>query len=82
MIVLYFFAVRSSIGINFESGPPQFGPFSGFTEITSKSCRTMLFSPNGQYFSYVDGSVLVFLSLSCFVINNHLFVKDEDCQNR
>jgi len=49
------FAVRSSSGINVNWGPPAFGTNDAFKPVTTKACRTMLFSPTGEYFAYVNG---------------------------
>ena len=49
------FAVRSSLGISLNHGPPKFNSNDAFNNVLSKSCRTMLFDPTGQYFAYVDG---------------------------
>lgn len=51
-------AVRSSNGINVNLGPPSFGTVSEFVPVLSRTCRTMLFSPDGKYFAYVNGLVL------------------------
>ncbi|XP_022903675.2 eukaryotic translation initiation factor 2A [Onthophagus taurus] len=51
-------AVRSSNGINVNLGPPNFGTVVDFSPVVSKSCRTLLFSPNGSYLAYVNGLVL------------------------
>ncbi|KAB0797863.1 hypothetical protein PPYR_04445 [Photinus pyralis] len=49
------FAVRSSLGISINHGPPKFSCNDLFEAVRSKSCRTMLFSPAGDYFAYVNG---------------------------
>ncbi|CAG9854846.1 unnamed protein product [Phyllotreta striolata] len=55
-------ATRSSVGLNLFSGPPTFGgDVKEFSPIQSKGCRTMLFSPDGAYFAYVDGQTLKIL---------------------
>jgi translation initiation factor 2A len=52
------FAARSSAGITLTAGPPVFENLETFKSLQSKTCRTMLFSPDGNYFAFVDGSVL------------------------
>lgn len=52
-------AARSSSGISLSFGPPNFRNVEEFDPIQSKSCRSMLFSPDGSYFAYVNGQVLV-----------------------
>lgn len=49
------FAVRSSLGISVNYGPSKFSSNDAFNPVLSKSCRTMLFSPAGEYFAYVNG---------------------------
>ncbi|RZC34495.1 eukaryotic translation initiation factor 2A, partial [Asbolus verrucosus] len=49
---------RSSNGIVLSVGPPLFKPLDEYEPVQSKSCRTMLFSPDGQYFAYIDGTVI------------------------
>lgn len=48
------FAVRSSFGISIIDGPPRYEASSSFIPETSKGCRTMVFSPNGKYFAWVN----------------------------
>lgn len=54
------FAVRSSSGISIVFGPPSYGNLPEFDPIQSKSCRTMLFSPDGKYFAFVNGQLYVY----------------------
>lgn len=51
-------ATRSSSGLNLFSGPPAFGDVKEFSPIQTKVCRTMLFSPDGKYFAYINGQTL------------------------
>ncbi|XP_025830604.1 eukaryotic translation initiation factor 2A-like, partial [Agrilus planipennis] len=51
-------AVRSSIGVSMGLGPPDYKNLDAFTPVISKTCRTMLFSPDGRYFAYVNGQRL------------------------
>ncbi|KAJ8921037.1 hypothetical protein NQ315_015833 [Exocentrus adspersus] len=51
-------ASRSSSGISLSLGPPSFEDVEGFRPVQSKSCRCMLFSPDGTYLAYVTGQTL------------------------
>ncbi|XP_050312953.1 eukaryotic translation initiation factor 2A [Anthonomus grandis grandis] len=52
---------RSSGGISAILGPPQLNPFDKLPEIQSKSCRTLLFSPDGSYLAYVNGATITLI---------------------
>ncbi|KAJ3655179.1 hypothetical protein Zmor_014316 [Zophobas morio] len=52
------FAVRSSNGIVLRVGPPQLQDLEKYGTVQGRTCRTMLFSPDGSYFAYVNGPVL------------------------
>lgn len=54
-LIIWLFTVRSSSGISVALGPPNYGNLQEFDPIQSKSCRTMLFSPDGKYFALVSG---------------------------
>ncbi|CAH1133754.1 unnamed protein product [Ceutorhynchus assimilis] len=47
---------RGSAGITSISGPPSLKRFDEFPPINNKSCRTILFSPDGSYFAYTSAS--------------------------
>ncbi|XP_011642683.1 eukaryotic translation initiation factor 2A isoform X2 [Pogonomyrmex barbatus] len=49
-------AVRGSNGINLAYGPPSYDSVKTFPKDDSKQCKTMLFSPDGQYFAWCNGS--------------------------
>ncbi|XP_033227264.1 eukaryotic translation initiation factor 2A [Belonocnema kinseyi] len=49
-------AVRGSTGINVGQGPPTYDAVSAFSKDDSKSCKTMLFSPEGRFFAWANGS--------------------------
>ncbi|GJQ85744.1 hypothetical protein Trydic_g12149 [Trypoxylus dichotomus] len=51
-------AVRSSNGLSVKLGPPSFGSLDDFSPVASKSCRAMLFSPDGKYFAYINGVII------------------------
>lgn len=51
-------SIRSSSGINVYHGPPKFDNVQDFSAVQSKSCRTMLFDPDGKFFAYVNGQTL------------------------
>lgn len=48
--------VRSSSGIGVVSGPPKYEVEGKFVPEVSKTCRTMIFSPDGKYFAWANGS--------------------------
>ncbi|KAJ4428106.1 hypothetical protein ANN_24120 [Periplaneta americana] len=48
-------AVRGSTGISINLGPPSYDLVSAFTRDDSKSCKAMLFDPEGKYFAWVNG---------------------------
>ncbi|XP_029168242.1 eukaryotic translation initiation factor 2A [Nylanderia fulva] len=47
-------AVRGSTGINLAQGPPSYESVKTFPKDDSKSCKAMLFSPDGRYFAWVN----------------------------
>lgn len=47
--------MRGSIGISLGQGPPSYEPVPSFPKDDSKSCKAMAFSPEGQYFAWVNG---------------------------
>jgi translation initiation factor 2A len=54
--------VRGSTGINLAQGPPSYEPVKTFPKDESKTCKAMLFSPDGRYFAWVnDVSVKILL---------------------
>ncbi|XP_011140241.1 eukaryotic translation initiation factor 2A [Harpegnathos saltator] len=48
-------AVRGTTGINLAQGPPSYEPVKTFPKDDSKTCKTMLFSPDGKYLVWVNG---------------------------
>lgn len=56
-ILLLYFTVRGSTGISLNYGPPGYDLVTAFTRDDSKGCKTMLFSPDGRYFAWVNGYV-------------------------
>lgn len=57
-------AVRGSTGIILSRGPPSYDPVNAFPTVTSKNCKVMLFSPNGHYFAWFDGSKIMITLVS------------------
>ncbi|XP_044752195.1 eukaryotic translation initiation factor 2A [Coccinella septempunctata] len=53
--------VRSSMGISALTGPPEFKALNGFNTVTSKNCRSIQFSPNGDILAYLNDSQCVLL---------------------
>ncbi|KYN33010.1 Eukaryotic translation initiation factor 2A [Trachymyrmex septentrionalis] len=49
-------SVRGSNGINLAYGPPSYEPVKTFPKDDNKNCKTMLFSPDGQYFAWSNAS--------------------------
>ncbi|XP_077265912.1 eukaryotic translation initiation factor 2A isoform X2 [Temnothorax americanus] len=49
-------AVRGSNGINLAYGPPSYESVKTFPKDDNKNCKTMLFSPDGQYFAWSNSS--------------------------
>ncbi|EFN71867.1 Eukaryotic translation initiation factor 2A [Camponotus floridanus] len=47
-------AVRGSTGINLAQGPPSYEPVKTFPKDDSRTCKAMLFSPDGRYFAWVN----------------------------
>nr|CAH7758227.1 unnamed protein product [Callosobruchus chinensis] len=47
-------AARSSSGVRLFRGPPGFGDDERFSPVQSKTCKAVLFSPDGKYFAYVN----------------------------
>lgn len=53
--MILFYVVRSSSGIGVFSGSPSYENVDSFTPESSKSCRIMVFSPDGKYFAWSNG---------------------------
>ncbi|XP_043276692.1 eukaryotic translation initiation factor 2A [Venturia canescens] len=51
-------AVRGSNGLNIKNGPPAYTDVSAFTKDDGKSCKAMVFSPEGRYFSWISGPTI------------------------
>ncbi|XP_070159930.1 LOW QUALITY PROTEIN: eukaryotic translation initiation factor 2A [Polyergus mexicanus] len=47
-------AVRGSTGINLAQGPPSYESVKTFPKDDSRTCKAMLFSPDGQYFAWIN----------------------------
>ncbi|GAB1868971.1 Eukaryotic translation initiation factor 2A [Camponotus japonicus] len=47
-------AVRGSTGINLAQGPPSYEPVKTFPKDDSRTCKAMLFSPDGRYFAWIN----------------------------
>lgn len=47
--------MRGTTGINLAQGPPSYEPVKTFPKDDSKTCKAMLFSPDGKYFAWVNG---------------------------
>ncbi|XP_003707307.2 eukaryotic translation initiation factor 2A [Megachile rotundata] len=61
-------AVRGSIGISLGQGPPSYEPVKTFPKDDSKTCKAMVFSPEGRYFAWVNGMVVKILHCSTWKI--------------
>ncbi|XP_015439866.1 PREDICTED: eukaryotic translation initiation factor 2A isoform X2 [Dufourea novaeangliae] len=48
-------AVRGSIGVSLGQGPPSYEPVKSFPKDDSKTCKAMIFSPEGRYFAWANG---------------------------
>ncbi|XP_012262464.2 eukaryotic translation initiation factor 2A [Athalia rosae] len=48
-------AVRGSTGTSLGHGPPTYETVTEFPRDVGKSCKAMLFSPEGRYFAWVNG---------------------------
>lgn len=48
-------AVRGSTGTSLGQGPPTYESVSEFPRDDGRSCKAMLFSPEGRYFAWVNG---------------------------
>lgn len=55
MLCNVLYVVRGSSGISVVLGPPDYEDVQEFIPVQSKVCRTMLFSPDGSCFAYVNG---------------------------
>lgn len=53
-----FHTVRGSTGINLAQGPPSYESVKAFPKDESRTCKTMLFSPDGKYFAWVNGATV------------------------
>ncbi|XP_058802809.1 eukaryotic translation initiation factor 2A [Phymastichus coffea] len=51
-------AIRGSTGISISQGPPTYEPVSAFVKDDNKTCKTMAFSPQGQYFAWANGHTI------------------------
>lgn len=47
--------MRGSIGVSLGQGPPSYEPVKSFPKDDSKTCKAMVFSPEGSYFAWVNG---------------------------
>ncbi|CAL7949818.1 unnamed protein product [Xylocopa violacea] len=61
-------AVRGSIGISLGQGPPSYEPVKSFPKDDSKTCKAMIFSPEGRYFAWVNGMTTKILHCSTWKI--------------
>ncbi|KAK9307333.1 hypothetical protein QLX08_002341 [Tetragonisca angustula] len=61
-------AVRGSIGISLGQGPPSYEPVKSFPKDDSKTCKAMVFSPEGRYFAWVNGMTAKILHCSTWKI--------------
>lgn len=52
------FLVRGSSGIGLSQGPPSYESVSDFQRDDSRSCKLMMFSPDGRYFAWMNGLML------------------------
>jgi len=55
-------AVRGSTGISVNQGPPSYELVTKFKRDDSKHCRTMMFSPQGEYFAWANGTNITIVS--------------------
>lgn len=53
--------IRSSFGISAIGGPPSLKALEGFQTVKSKTCRALLFTPNGDILAYLNESQCVLL---------------------
>ncbi|CAH1403403.1 unnamed protein product [Nezara viridula] len=61
-------AVRGSTGISIHHGPPNYELISNFKREDSKSCKCMLFSPQGEYFAWANGKKVTIVSTSTWEV--------------
>ncbi|XP_031825611.1 eukaryotic translation initiation factor 2A [Nomia melanderi] len=61
-------AVRGSIGVSLGQGPPSYEPVKSFPKDDSKTCRAMVFSPDGRYFAWVNGATTKIVECSTWQI--------------
>lgn len=60
--------MRGSIGISLGQGPPSYEPVKSFPKDDSKTCKAMIFSPEGSYFAWVNGVTTKILHCSTWKI--------------
>lgn len=60
--------MRGSIGISLGQGPPSYEPVKSFPKDDSKTCKAMIFSPEGHYFAWVNGITAKILHCSTWKI--------------
>ncbi|KAK0179649.1 hypothetical protein PV327_005384 [Microctonus hyperodae] len=51
-------AVRGSTGIGLSYGPPKYEDVTAFVKDDNKSCKAMIFSPDGKYFAWISASIV------------------------
>ncbi|XP_071440614.1 eukaryotic translation initiation factor 2A [Hetaerina americana] len=51
-------AIRGSTGISLNYGPPNYDLITTFTRDDSKTCKAMIFSPDGKYFAWANGNLV------------------------
>ncbi|PSN36308.1 Eukaryotic translation initiation factor 2A [Blattella germanica] len=61
-------AVRGTTGISINLGPPSYDLVSAFTRDDSKSCKAMLFDPEGKYFAWVNGICVKIVATSTWKV--------------
>ncbi|KAL0281567.1 UNVERIFIED_CONTAM: hypothetical protein PYX00_002515 [Menopon gallinae] len=65
-------AVRGSTGISMNYGPPGYDPVTAFTRDDNKTCRRMLFSPDGRCFAWINGIVVKIVSTSTWKVQSEI----------
>ncbi|KAJ9594298.1 hypothetical protein L9F63_014303, partial [Diploptera punctata] len=61
-------AVRGSTGISINLGPPSYDLVTAFTRDDSKSCKAMLFDPEGKYFAWINGTCAKIVATSTWKV--------------
>lgn len=56
--ILFFVLVRGSTGISLSYGPPKYEDLTAFVKDDNKSCKAMVFSPDGKYFAWISASIV------------------------